>query len=842
MQQDINRITSVHINEIKSQLNINKNSSSQSISKTFSFFDSIYHNNLFFLTYNNDLIFKSKLIPSSNSTFPFQFKKESPISNSLSSSTNQISSITFTKQTLYLKTSNNEIFIYNIPNLSYESFSFNMTRQLKINGIFQKKQIKQISCGLNHSLFLSYGGMIYSTGDNSFGQLGVDTQDIQSAEQNLITSLIDYNIENILSGNNFNLVYGKKRLNEYNNINGDTKGNVILSWGENSKCQCGCNKKSSIINKPQVILNCEEEIKRVSVGENHSVILLDNGDVLLFGDNTYKQCGVVEDIIREKKENRIGFKCFNDNNEIVINVKTSGNSSLLLGDKGTLMILGKINNNNNPQLMKLEQFDSIEDIIFTDELCLFVHHSNQPFTLINLPNCSIEEVTYSPSSEQPVIPTLCQTQEPNTISSGEISFDDLLLDENTISMNSTNPSDTSLYELRSYINLLGISLSSSYDNNLMSFRPSNLPPKSKAEEEAHRQLVQENRARYRELVRQKQEQEKANLRAQEIRQENEEKRATYWLKEIIPNWTIMKSNKNFEHYFYEGVPPTIRGQVWLLSVGNKFSITRDYYNIEVKKSIQLLMKQKTKERESSLVKDPQDGYRKYIVKTCSKEKSIHLIELDIERTFSYLGVFKNNSPLSNDLREILRAFVVSRPDIGYVQGLSYIAGTLLLQMDKFQSFVCLMNITLNPNILPFYRLEEKGIRQRLEIFNDIFSCNLPKLFEHFSLLEVYPEHYMIDWMMTLFTRNLHIDLAVRIWDVYMIEGIKSLYKAAIVILVYFEKKFILMDFDDILTNLKNIQDLKMDQDTFIDSMRNVKFTDKILHKIQKLNEDYIPIN
>ena len=96
--------------------------------------------------------------------------------------------------------------------------------------------------------------------------------------------------------------------------------------------------------------------------------------------------------------------------------------------------------------------------------------------------------------------------------------------------------------------------------------------------------------------------------------------------------------------------------------------------------------------------------------------------------------------------------------------------------------------------------------------------------------------------MSLFTRNLHIDLAVRIWDVYMIEGIKSLYKAAIVILVYFEKKFILMDFDDILTNLKNIQDLKMDQDTFIDSMRNIKFTDKILHKIQKLNEDYIPIN
>ena len=81
MQQDINRITSVHINEIKSQLNINKNSSSQSISKTFSFFDSIYHNNLFFLKYNNALIYKSKLIPSRKSTFHFQFKKEYPITN-----------------------------------------------------------------------------------------------------------------------------------------------------------------------------------------------------------------------------------------------------------------------------------------------------------------------------------------------------------------------------------------------------------------------------------------------------------------------------------------------------------------------------------------------------------------------------------------------------------------------------------------------------------------------------------------------------------------------------------------------------------------------------------------
>jgi hypothetical protein len=44
-----------------------------------------------------------------------------------------------------------------------------------------------------------------------------------------------------------------------------------------------------------------------------------------------------------------------------------------------------------------------------------------------------------------------------------------------------------------------------------------------------------------------------------------------------------------------------------------------------------------------------------------------------------------------------------------VQGLSYIAGILLLNMDKFQAFVALMNIVLNANILPFFRFDEAQV-------------------------------------------------------------------------------------------------------------------------------------
>ena len=115
----------------------------------------------------------------------------------------------------------------------------------------------------------------------------------------------------------------------------------------------------------------------------------------------------------------------------------------------------------------------------------------------------------------------------------------------------------------------------------------------------------------------------------------------------------MKSNKNFKHYFYEGIPQKIRGRIWMLCIGNKFSITKDYYNIEVIKSIKLLLKNKKSNNKNNLNEDEEENfqisqsnksYSQYIIQTRDKEKSINLIDLDIERTFFNLGVFKNNSP------------------------------------------------------------------------------------------------------------------------------------------------------------------------------------------------------
>ena len=864
-----NQCTISILNKSSLLLSISSHLQHKATQITYTIINPIQLNSFFLIIVNTNELLKAKLNLNDANTLsvenitPFQI--------------NHITNIAINEESIYIQTSNsnNEIVIYSSPKLIYDLFNLNNSAQ-HIDKLFQKKQIKQISCGVNQTLFLSHGGMVYSyKSNNQHKEMNNENHQHHLQQQQqpvLITDLIEYEIEMVCAGNSFNFVYGKQRYNDYNYMKlteSNKEEKCILTWGDNSYGQCGFTNKGDMkyIDKAKVLIKGNFNICNcdcVSLGLCHMVFVSDDNKIVLCGNNSYHQCNLNEtnDNVVIFNNQYTEFNCFSENKETIIYVKASEYSTLFIGNKGTMLILGKINNGNYSLYNNINiNSVNLKDVIFNDNYCLLITNDNVNESIQT--HNSMFEVSqiYLPLNihNNEVNKTLNVTSNYDNKVQDEINFDDLFIDTSLQNQlysidTSINPTENALYELRSYINLLGISLSSTFESNDMSFRPSNLPPKTKEEEEAHRRLVQENRQLYHQLLKQKHQNEKEHIKELEQKQENESKRANYWIKEIIPNWTTMKLNKNFEEYFYQGIPSIIRGQVWLLSVGNKFSITKDYYNIEVKKSIQLLLKQnankkptvKSKSESSvSLQSDKKSDtymYSKYILKTTDKEESINIIELDIDRTFHYLGIFKNNSPLSNDLREILRAFVVSRPDIGYVQGLSYIAGTLLLQMDKFQSFVCLMNITLNPNILPFYRLEENGIKQRLLIFNEVFQYNLPKLYKHFILNEVFSEHYLIEWIMTLYTRNLHIDLAVRIWDVYMIEGIKSLFKAAIVILSCYEKYFLSVGFEEILIGIKNLSKIKMENDIFIDNMKNVKFTEEILNKIQKLNEDYLPID
>ena len=71
--------------------------------------------------------------------------------------------------------------------------------------------------------------------------------------------------------------------------------------------------------------------------------------------------------------------------------------------------------------------------------------------------------------------------------------------------------------------------------------------------------------------------------------------AKIWSESLLPKWTDIKDKKTIKHYFYEGLPDNLRGKIWMLCLGNSFSITLDYYNIEVKKAIEIFLKNSSKD-------------------------------------------------------------------------------------------------------------------------------------------------------------------------------------------------------------------------------------------------------
>ena len=427
-----------------------------------------------------------------------------------------------------------------------------------------------------------------------------------------------------------------------------------------------------------------------------------------------------------------------------------------------------------------------------------------------------------------------------------------------LSSQDSNEIEQSMQELKNFIEIVAPSNSESIETctNRLSFRPKNLPKKSKEEEEYHRKLVEENRKLYLESIHQKHLKEMEYRKRLEKKLIKQQELSKVWVKDLIPNWLKIRKDKKIKEYFYMGLPPSVRGRIWMLCLGNKFSITKEYYQIQVNNSIEILKKyQKQKEnrnkiRENNIKKDDNQINDVDIndkeseideEESKDKEKSIIIIELDIERTFPYLGLFKGNSPMAEDLREILRVFVISRPDIGYIQGLSFIAGILLLNMDKFKAFISLMNLILNPIMLPFYKMDNELIQQRLQLFKQVFYFNLPELCGYFDELGMLPENYFLTWNMTLFTHDVNLELANRIWDVFMIEGVKAIYSAAIVFLSHFEEKLMNMDFVEIMSCIGSINTINFDEDMVIEAMKKVKIPDWIQVEIDKLNDENIPI-
>uniref|UniRef100_A0A673G6I5 TBC1 domain family member 12-like n=1 Tax=Sinocyclocheilus rhinocerous TaxID=307959 RepID=A0A673G6I5_9TELE len=83
----------------------------------------------------------------------------------------------------------------------------------------------------------------------------------------------------------------------------------------------------------------------------------------------------------------------------------------------------------------------------------------------------------------------------------------------------------------------------------------------------------------------------------------------------------------------------------------------------------------------------------------------------------------------------------------------------------------------------------------LFIFQKVFfEENLPRLFNHFKSYNLTPDLYLIDWIFTLYTKSLPLDVACRVWDVFCRDGEEFLFRTGLGILRLYEDVLLQMDF------------------------------------------------
>ncbi|XP_047686886.1 TBC1 domain family member 2A isoform X1 [Prionailurus viverrinus] len=168
------------------------------------------------------------------------------------------------------------------------------------------------------------------------------------------------------------------------------------------------------------------------------------------------------------------------------------------------------------------------------------------------------------------------------------------------------------------------------------------------------------------------------------------------------------------------------------------------------------------------------------------------IELDLNRTFPNNKHFTcPASSYPDKLRRVLLAFSWQNPTIGYCQGLNRLAAIALLVLEEEEcAFWCLVAIveTIMPADYYSKTLTSSQVDQR--VLQDLLSEKLPRLMAHLAQHRVDLSFITFNWFLVVFADSLISNILLRVWDAFLYEGIKVVFRYALAIFKYNEEEIL----------------------------------------------------
>ncbi|CAI9770202.1 unnamed protein product [Fraxinus pennsylvanica] len=294
--------------------------------------------------------------------------------------------------------------------------------------------------------------------------------------------------------------------------------------------------------------------------------------------------------------------------------------------------------------------------------------------------------------------------------------------------------------------------------------------------------------------------------------EREERKIRKWRKMIGvggSDWKLYLRRKPHvvKRRIRKGIPDCLRGLVWQLISGSR----------------------------DLLLMNPGVYEQLVIYETSASELDIIR---DISRTFpSHVFFQQRHGPGQRSLYNVLKAYSVFDREVGYVQGMGFVAGLLLLYMseeDAFWLLVALLKGAVHAPMEGLYLVGLPLVQQYLFQFDQLVKDHLPRLGEHFVQEMINPSMYASQWFITVFSYSLPFHLALRIWDVFLYEDVKIVFKVGLALLKYCHDDLVKLPFEKLIHALRHFPEDAMNPDTLLP----MAYAIKVSKRLEELKDEY----
>ncbi|KAI8093514.1 rab-GTPase-TBC domain-containing protein [Halteromyces radiatus] len=229
-----------------------------------------------------------------------------------------------------------------------------------------------------------------------------------------------------------------------------------------------------------------------------------------------------------------------------------------------------------------------------------------------------------------------------------------------------------------------------------------------------------------------------------------------------------------------GMPPSLRGMLW--QIFSKSRHNSDTIELE---------------------------YRELLKRVSPHEK---IIQRDLARTFPTHAFFRKRDGGGQEmLFNVIKAYSLFDPQVGYCQGLPFVVGCLLLHMPDEAAFCVLTNLMNDYKMRAFFTPKMELLHERMFQFDELLLTHLPQVHRHLEAQGVRPTMYASQWFMTLFAYRCPLELVFRILDMVFIEGTCIILNVALALMKKNQSTLLSLEFEGLLGFLgSNVFDVYQD--------------------------------